>query len=167
MTTQTMTEKDMFLKSLNDEYEITRRTLAAIPAGHEDFRPAPRSRTLRELVFIFAAEQQLIEHAMDPGFEPVGPPPAPPLPITELIKMYEQGHRAAVAKVSAMSNDAFNRTLKFLVGPRQLGDVRYADVGWLMLRDAIHHRGQLSIYIRMLDGKLSSIYGPTADEPWN
>jgi len=37
---------------------------------------------------------------------------------------------------------------------------------WFMLLDSIHHRGQLSVYVRMAGGKVPSIYGPSADEPW-
>ena len=40
------------------------------------------------------------------------------------------------------------------------------DFLWMILCDQIHHRGQFSIYLRMADGKVPSIYGPTADEPW-
>jgi uncharacterized damage-inducible protein DinB len=36
----------------------------------------------------------------------------------------------------------------------------------MMLMDSVHHRGQFSVYLRMADGKVPSIYGPTADEPW-
>lgn len=40
------------------------------------------------------------------------------------------------------------------------------DLLWFLLFDEIHHRGQFSIYLRMADGKVPSIYGPSADEPW-
>ena len=40
------------------------------------------------------------------------------------------------------------------------------DVLWFMLTDSIHHRGQLSVYVRMAGGRVPSIYGPSADEPW-
>jgi uncharacterized damage-inducible protein DinB len=39
-------------------------------------------------------------------------------------------------------------------------------VAWMILSDQIHHRGQFSVYLRMAGGKVPSIYGPTADEPW-
>jgi uncharacterized damage-inducible protein DinB len=53
-----------------------------------------------------------------------------------------------------------------LVAPKQTGDVRRVDVRWLMLMDGVHHRGPLSVYLRMADGTVPSIYGPSADEPW-
>ena len=48
-----------------------------------------------------------------------------------------------------------------------MGELRRMDVLWFLLHDSIHHRGQFSIYLRMVDGKVPSIYGPSADEPWN
>jgi len=41
-----------------------------------------------------------------------------------------------------------------------------ADVAWMMLSDSIHHRGQVSIYLRMLGAVVPPIYGPTAEIPW-
>ncbi|MHB8852143.1 MAG: DinB family protein [Ignavibacteriaceae bacterium] len=52
------------------------------------------------------------------------------------------------------------------VAPKKMGDVRCIDLAWMMLLDMIHHRGQFSIYLRMAGGKVPSIYGPSADEPW-
>jgi uncharacterized damage-inducible protein DinB len=54
-----------------------------------------------------------------------------------------------------------------MVGPGQVADVPVADMLWIMLLDAVHHRGQLSVYLRMAGGKVPSIYGPSADEPWH
>src|SRR5439155_23140414 len=57
-------------------------------------------------------------------------------------------------------------TIKFYTAPKQMGDVRRQDFLWQMLNDMIHHRGQLSVYLRMAGGKVPSIYGPSKDEPW-
>jgi uncharacterized damage-inducible protein DinB len=47
-----------------------------------------------------------------------------------------------------------------------MGKLRKGDILWMFLYDQIHHRGQLSIYNRMVGAKVPSIYGPSADEPW-
>jgi len=44
---------------------------------------------------------------------------------------------------------------------------RRMDFLWFLLMDMVHHRGQFSVYLRMADGKVPSIYGPSADEPWS
>ena len=48
--------------------------------------------------------------------------------------------------------------------PTEVEDFEF--IRWFLLHDQIHHRGQFSIDLRMADGKVPSIYGPTADEPW-
>jgi uncharacterized damage-inducible protein DinB len=47
-----------------------------------------------------------------------------------------------------------------------MGEVRKGQVFWIMLMDAVHHRGQFSVYLRMVGAKVPSIYGPSLDEPW-
>ena len=64
------------------------------------------------------------------------------------------------------SDADFNKTIKFMVGPGKMADLRTADVLWTGVMDAVHHRGQFSVYLRMAGGKVPSIYGPSADEPW-
>ena len=80
---------------------------------------------------------------------------------------WEQAHAAFVAHVRRTPDAELNKTVKFMVGPKKMGDLRRMDVLWFLLHDSIHHRGQFSIYLRMVDAKVPSIYGPTADEPWS
>jgi len=56
--------------------------------------------------------------------------------------------------------------VRFAVGPKQVAEIPVAELIWFMLLDAVHHRGQLSIYLRLMEAKVPSIYGPSADEPW-
>ena len=68
--------------------------------------------------------------------------------------------------VRGMSDEQLNENVKFFTGPKQLGDYTRMQFAWFLLHDEIHHRGQFSIYLRMADAKVPSIYGATADEPW-
>lgn len=90
----------------------------------------------------------------------------PPATLAEVITTYETTHRALVERLKQTPEADLNKTIKFFTGPQQMGDLRKMDVLWSMLMDGIHHRGQMSVYLRMADGKVPSIYGPTADEPW-
>lgn len=56
--------------------------------------------------------------------------------------------------------------MKFFSGPRTMADYSRLEIAWFMLYDQIHHRGQLSVYLRMSGAKVPSIYGPSLDEPW-
>ena len=68
--------------------------------------------------------------------------------------------------VRGMGGEELRQTVQFFVAPRTMGDIPKIDFLWFLLHDQIHHRGQFSVYLRMADGKVPSIYGPTADEPW-
>jgi hypothetical protein len=166
MSTQTMNEKDVFLNTNAQEFAITMKLLANYPAGKETFKPAEKSREARELVWTFMMEEQVGQAAFAGPIEVTGPPPAPTVSIAEIVKMYEKSHTEFVAKLKATPESRLNETIKFPVGPKQLGDVRVGDVMWLMLMDHTHHRGQLSVYMRILGAKIPAIYGPSGDEPW-
>lgn len=56
--------------------------------------------------------------------------------------------------------------MKFFTAPKTIGDIPRIQFLWMMLSDQIHHCGQFSVYLRMADGKVPSIYGPSLDEPW-
>jgi uncharacterized damage-inducible protein DinB len=83
-----------------------------------------------------------------------------------VISTYEKAHAALIERLKRTPDAELNKTVKFFTGPKQMGDVRKMDLLWMMLMDSVHHRGQFSVYLRMADGKVPSIYGPTADEPW-
>ena len=93
--------------------------------------------------------------------------PKPPATLPEVISTFEAEHKAFVAHLQRTPDGDLNKTVKFMTGPKQMGDMRTMDVLWLMLMDSVHHRGQMTVYLRMADGKVPSIYGPSADEPWN
>jgi uncharacterized damage-inducible protein DinB len=65
-----------------------------------------------------------------------------------------------------MPDDQLDSTVQFPTGPGKMGNYTKQEFLWFLLSDQIHHRGQFSIYLRMAGGKVPSIYGPTADEPW-
>lgn len=161
-----MSEKEMFLASLEREFATTMKVLKAYPASQPEFKPHDRSQTAKGLAWTFVVEQQVGIAGCLAGAIDFSKRPQPPATMQEVIAAFEKGHRETVEKVRQASDTALNRTIKIPVGPKRMGDVRAMDVMWNMLNDQIHHRGQLSVYLRMAGGKVPSIYGPSADEPW-
>lgn len=167
MTPQTMTEKDMFVNTLEQEHQTTLKVLKAFPEGKDEFRPAEKTRSARELAWVFVQEKKVLESALQGPIDfsiPSTPPPS--TPVSEIIKIYEQTHGNLLAKLKAAPEAELQKTVAVPVGPKQMGEARRLQFGWMMLMDSVHHRGQLSIYLRLLGAKVPSIYGPTADEPW-
>jgi uncharacterized damage-inducible protein DinB len=169
VTETTLAWKDMFMGIWEQEYQTTMKLLKAYPEGKSDLRPHAKLRTARELAWGFlGGEAWMIEGCVTGSFDMgnAAEPTGPPATMHEVIDAYEKQHSDSMAKVKRMNDADFNKTIKFFVAPKQMGDYRCADLLSMMVRDHIHHRGQLSVYLRMADGKVPSIYGPTADEPW-
>ena len=81
---------------------------------------------------------------------------------------YELGRKVAAKVIERGKADGSDAkwTGSVPTGPGKVGDLRTMDLLWTTLMDQVHHRGQLSVYTRMAGGKVPSIYGPSADEPW-
>ena len=160
-----MTEKEQFLSRLEKELPTTMRVLKAYPAAKADLKPHGKCKSARELAWLFVTEQKASEQALDGGIE-FGKMAKAPETLPEVISAYEKSSQSFVERIRKTPDAELNKTVKFFVAPKQMGDLRKMDVLWYMLMDSVHHRGQFSIYLRMADGKVPSIYGPSADEPW-
>jgi len=159
--------KQQFLDAFRKEAATTLKVLRAYPAEQAEFRPHPTSNSARELAWTFVLEQLITEAVLEGRF--TLPPNLPPLPATwaEVMAAYEAGVARLPTVIGDTPEQELFTTTQFRVGPKQLGEVPKLQVAWLMLCDSIHHRGQLSVYLRMVGGKVPSIYGPSRDEPWS
>jgi uncharacterized damage-inducible protein DinB len=160
-----MSEKQQFLTQLEKELSTTMRVLKAYPAARADLKPHAKCKAAKDLAWMFVTEQKASEQALDGAIE-FGKMAKAPETLPEVIAAYEKSSKAFVDRIRKTPDDELNKTVKFFVAPKQMGDLRRMDVLWYMLMDSVHHRGQFSIYLRMADGKVPSIYGPSADEPW-
>lgn len=166
MATGAMSEKDMFLRVFQHECDTTLKLLKAFPAGQADFKPHDRSRSAKDLAWTFVIEQGLAEGALKGTVDFSQPMPKPPANFSEVVSAFERSCHETTEKVAKAGDNELNKTMPFPVGPGKMGDMRRVDVLWTALMDQVHHRGQFSVYLRMAGGKVPSIYGPSADEPW-
>jgi uncharacterized damage-inducible protein DinB len=144
------------------EHATTRKVLHAFPAAQADLRPSERSSPARQLAWTFVVEQRLMAQALRgealKGYVP------PPATWGEILEAFDRMHEEVVACLKQPNEKA--GPARFFVGPKQMGDIPLHEFLWFMLHDQIHHRGQLSVYVRVAGGRLPAIYGPSADEPW-
>jgi len=162
-----MSEKDQLLTTWEREFPTTLKVLKSYPVGKADMKPHERSRSAKELAWNFVIEEKVCEAAIDGTLKM--PPSTPPAPARweDVVTSYESVHRTLVEKLRKTPEPELNQLTRFFTGPKQVGDMRKMDLLWMMLMDSVHHRGQMSVYLRLAGGKVPSIYGPTADEPWN
>jgi uncharacterized damage-inducible protein DinB len=159
--------KQAYLDTYAREHATTLRVLRAFPPGQGDFRPHARSQSASELAYTMLYEQELNARALKGG--PLmggGNPPPKPASFEAAIDAFDRGYRAIVDQVTRTPDAKLESTVQFPTAPGQMGEWPTLDFLWFMLFDQIHHRGQLSVMVRMAGGKVPSIYGPSGDEPW-
>jgi uncharacterized damage-inducible protein DinB len=153
-----MNEQALFAGFWEHEAKTTRTVIARIPEG-SDYRPDPKSRTAREIAWQIACEEQMIVTALETGTIEWNPPP---IPATNqaLLAAYERQSADLVARLKALPASRWNATLEFFGHPRQA-----SAMAWSFLFDIVHHRGQITTYLRPMGSTVPQIYGPSADEP--
>lgn len=159
-----MNESERLSRAFDREIASTARVLEAFPQGSEWFRPHPRSRTALALSWVILAGVDL---AIAVASDALGQPtPARHWPTTlpaAAEGLLEQG--AALATVFAGRGDLSGSVL-MPSGSNRSAEMSKNDLLWTALSDQIHHRGQLTVYLRLCGGRVPSVYGPTADETW-
>ena len=161
-----MTEKEMFLNTWQREFATTMKILKQLPADKSGFKPAAeKTRSAQDLATVFIAELGVVDGVVKGKVDFGGEMPKFAT-YADLLNAYENTQKTMVPKVNAMSEADWNSMITIPVGPKQMGQVRRADMLWMMLMDSVHHRGQFSVYLRLVGAKVPSIYGPSGDEPW-
>jgi len=159
-----MNNRDHYIKCLKNEVPIFVRLFKALPADKLDYRPHPRSMSAKDLVWLLAGELKDAAVIVQKHEVSFSMPPAP-ASLAELIAAYEKNAAALKRKVAKLDGAAWAKTAKLLMEGKVAWEAPLGDMLWGFLFDAIHHRGQLSTYIRPMGGKVPSIYGPSADDP--
>lgn len=157
-----MSEKEMFLNVKEREYQTTVKVLKAYPADKLDFKPHEKSQTAGKLAFNFAMEEKVNVDALNGKIDFSMYGGQIPANMDEILTLLEKNHNASMEAIKAASEEKINQMVDF-AGMQ----MRAMDVFWMMMMDSIHHRGQFSVYIRLAGGLVPSIYGPSADEPWD
>ncbi|MBI4500880.1 MAG: DinB family protein [Gemmatimonadetes bacterium] len=166
---KTSSAKQQFLETYDREHATTMKVLRNYPADKADMRPHPKLRTARELAWTFVLERGLGTKVFNDEFAkqpPSGKPAEPPPSWNDLLGALEKAHADFGNLVRSTSEEKLRETVKFFTAPKTMGDIRRMDLLWFLLHDEIHHRGQFSVYLRLADAKVPSIYGPSGDEPW-
>jgi uncharacterized damage-inducible protein DinB len=152
-----------FLGVIDNEFSATRKIIAAVPQTNQEWRPDPKARTAMELAWhTVTAEKWFIDGIVNGGLDMSGGEPAAPKTIQEIVQFYDKSHQEGIAQLKSLSGEQLAKLLPFF-GAMQLPAVMF--LNFLMLHSA-HHRGQLSVYLRPMGGKVPAIYGGSADEPF-
>lgn len=151
----------MYLPGLKNEHRITKSVIEAIPPDKGDYRPDQISRSAMDLAWHIASTEMRFMEAVAAGDFDLSPRPLPNSikNSADLTGWYTKEFESHFDKVGKLSNDQLLKIVDFR-GLFQLPAVMY--LGFL-LHHSIHHRGQLSTYLRPMGAKVPAIYGESYD----
>ncbi len=153
-----MNEKALFTKFWTNESKTTRNVLARIPED-SDYRPDPKSRTAKEIAWQVVCEETMIIEALETGKAEWAPPPLPAT-MKEVLAAYEKQSAGLPARWAALPAARWDGKLEFFGSERPA-----SPMAWSFLFDIVHHRGQITTYLRPMGSTVPQIYGPSGDEP--
>jgi uncharacterized damage-inducible protein DinB len=149
------------LPTAKNEHRTTRSVIEAIPSMNADYRPDPSSKTAMEIAWhIVAAEQRfyggVIAGAFD--FTPIHRPEDVKTP-AQVGEWYGASFSKSFDQLCKLNGEQLARPVDFR------GAMQHPAVAWIQfsLNHSIHHRGQLSTYLRAMGGKVPAIYGESFD----
>lgn len=153
-----MNERALFTDFWTRESTTTRNVIARIPEG-SDYRPDPRSRTAKDIAWQIVCEEKMIIDALETRKTEWAPAPIPET-MKEVLGTYERQSAEITRRWTELSDEQWNGTLEFFGSQRPA-----SPMAWSFLFDIVHHRGQITTYLRPMGSTVPQIYGPSGDEP--
>ena len=151
----------MYLPGLKNEHRLTKSVIEAIPIDKGDYRPDPNSRSAMDLAWHIVSTEMRFMEAVAAGDFDLSPRPLPNSikNSSDLTGWYTKEFESHFDNLAKLSNEQLLKIVDFR-GLFQLPAVMY--LGFL-LHHSIHHRGQLSTYLRPMGAKVPAIYGESCD----
>jgi uncharacterized damage-inducible protein DinB len=159
-TTSAAIGRDFYANSLDFEFATTKKVLAAVNDG--DWKPDPKARCAKELAWhIVASEIWFLNGIANQDFTPEDEKSKMPPTLEGIIAYYVAEFPKAMARVKALPGNKLAEIVDFY--GMKMPNINY--LGFALVH-SVHHRAQLSTYLRPLGGKCPDIYGGSADFPW-
>jgi uncharacterized damage-inducible protein DinB len=166
-----LSNREFFIRRVSQEYPAFIDVCKALPPDKLAYRPHPESRSAGDLVAMLVSVQQGSIELCEKGSSSFNTgmqwhATSSPTELDQMIAAFEMHHRTLVQKLYRLDDATWDHPAWLLQGKQEI--IVRGTIGgllWIALFDAVHHRGQLSTYIRPMGGKVPSIYGPSGDAP--
>jgi uncharacterized damage-inducible protein DinB len=159
-----MTNREFCIARRKAELPAFMRVLKAIPQDRRDYRVDPKARSAAELAWLLAHEEAVLLSLIDTGTVE-WKESAPPASAAEIVAAFERNSAAVQERLNQVTEADWEKKVRFIMAGAPPWEESLSSFVWGFLFDAIHHRGQLSTYLRPMGSKVPSIYGPSADDP--
>jgi uncharacterized damage-inducible protein DinB len=159
---QAKTVADFLAADFENEMQTTLRVFEAVPTGHLDYQPDPKAKNGLDLVRHITLEDEWILNSIADGefkAPPAGDDSCGIMSPADAIARYKEKVPPALNRVRALPAENLTANID-LLGLIQMPAINFLAMA---VKHSVHHRGQLSTYLRPMGGKNPSIYGPTAD----
>jgi uncharacterized damage-inducible protein DinB len=158
-----VTDQNFFFQKWDREVPKFDAVMDALPIDRLDYRPHPKSRSAAEMVTHLTREQEMLVGMIDNGTIDYQDRPAEDF--GQMRALWKKSTAELRNRLRNLDDAGWNRPVKFYLGGKLINETTTSEMLWGFLLDMIHHRGQLSTYIRPMGGRVPSIYGPSADAP--
>ena len=155
---------EFFLSVIDQEIPTSQKVIRAIPEESRDYKPDASSRSALELArHVATGDLFFLDAVGDGAFGDYDEAAEKGVTsIADAAKVFDEQWPAKLDVVRGLSGEALAKELD-MMGAFKMPAVIYLS---FLIRHHVHHRGQLSAYVRAAGGKVPSIYGGSADEPW-
>lgn len=155
------------LAEFDQEMNTTRRLLERVPDGKGEWKPHPKSFPLAHLAQLVAWMPGWITQTLREPFIDLAAGTGYSMEDTAtLLGEFDRNVKSAREALASVTDAALDEPWSLRMGEKVLFTTPRGPTARQHLNHLIHHRGQLSVYLRELDVPIPSIYGPTADERW-
>lgn len=155
--------REYYMKCFTSEAPIFIKVMKAVPPDQASYKPHARSTAAGDLVWLLAVELRDAGELVERGEVEYVETPAPGVP--EAIAAYEKHAETLKSRLAKLDDAQWDKPARLKMGGKVVWETTLGDMLFGFLFDAIHHRGQLSSYLRPMGAKVPSIYGPSADDP--
>ena len=162
-----MTAPAIPLAEFDQEMATTRRLLERVPTDKGQWKPHVKSFPLGHLAQLISGMPGWITNVLrEPSLDLAGGQGYSFQPTEALLTAFDDNVRSARKALGAVTGAALEETWSLTMGAQVLLASPRGPMARSTLNHLIHHRGQLTVYLRLIDVPLPQIYGPTADEKW-
>lgn len=163
-----MSMNKALIAELKHEAANTRKMLERVPVEHFGWRPHEKSMTLQRIASHLAEIPTWVNMGVEQdelNFATFERKPFTPTSAQDIVDLFDKNLAAAVTALEGASDETLNSTWTMRNGDHVIYAIpKVAVVRNFTLNHSVHHRGQLSVYLRLLDVAVPGMYGPSADE---
>jgi uncharacterized damage-inducible protein DinB len=158
---------ESLLPEFDQEMAITRKVLARVPGGKAEWKPHPKSFAIGHLAQLLAGMPGWLTSILEKPSLDLASGGKYTFEKTEtLLETFDRNVSAARAALAAVKDASLDEMWSLTMGDRVLSTDPRGAVVRNTISHLAHHRGQMTVYLRLLDVPVPSTYGPTADEGW-